>query len=295
MSKVLISIEGGLGKNVMFTSLLPEIHKKWDEIYVISPYYDVFQCCPDVAAAFPMGHPSLYQLVLQDDIDVMWREPYSNNKFIKKQVHLFDAWREEFGLDPAPEDHFAKPSPLKNTIDVYQGFPDLRGLIKKFREDNPKYMFVQFTGGQSPLQMMEGYNPHNEALKRNYFRYQELVDLLREKYPDTKIFNFNLKNELQIEGTHQVEIPYLCYVELAKTAERIVCTDSSLQHLCTQSGVDGTIIWGETKPEHFGYSFYKNINSKDVLNSQPYFKPMGSIPAICKFPTPEEIMTVVES
>lgn len=276
----------------MFTSLLPEIHKKWDEIYVISPYYDIFQCCPDVDAAFPMGHPSLYQLVLQDDIDVMWREPYSNSDFIKKKVHLFDAWRAELGL-PKNELDYSKPSSLRNTIDVYRGFPDMKSAIDKFREDHPKYMFVQFTGGQSPLSMIKDYNIHNECLRRNYLRYQELVNLLKAEYPDTEIINYNLRNELSIEGTTQYEMTYLMYSELAKTAERIVCTDSSLQHLCTNADIPGTIIWGETQPEHFGYSFYNNVKSRNLINSQPYFKPMGSIPAICNFPSPEEVMESV--
>ena len=63
MKKCLLNVEGGLGKNVMFTSILEEFKTKkgYDEIYVISPYFDVFKCCPSVTDAFPPSQNNLYQ------------------------------------------------------------------------------------------------------------------------------------------------------------------------------------------------------------------------------------------
>ena len=47
MKKCLINVDGGLGKHVMFTSILEEFKEKkgYDEIYVISSYFDVFKSC----------------------------------------------------------------------------------------------------------------------------------------------------------------------------------------------------------------------------------------------------------
>ena len=104
MKKCLINVEGGLGKNVMLTAILRELkeQKGYDEIYVISPYHDVFKACSVVTDAFQPGFGTLYQeLVLDPNCDVLWKEPYSNQRFIKKQCHLFEAWAEEFGIELA--------------------------------------------------------------------------------------------------------------------------------------------------------------------------------------------------
>ena len=149
--KCLINVEGGLGKNIMLTSILKELKEKgeYDEVYVISPYHDVFKVCSAVTDAFQPGLGTLYQeLVLDPDCDVLWKEPYSNQKFIKKECHLFDAWAAEFGIT------------LVNNADTYtpcldkivEEYPALRQIAdEKMNEWNHNFCLVQFTGGQSPL------------------------------------------------------------------------------------------------------------------------------------------------
>ena len=292
--KCLIAVEGGVGKNVMLTSIMSQLKKKYNEIYVITPYVDAFKCCPEVTDCFPMGpqSASLYhELVLSDDCDVLWREPYSNQHFIKKQTHLFNAWLEEYGFEKGPEG----PSNLVPSIDVESGFPEIAEDAKKEAEALGKFIMVQFCGGQSPLAPNEKYDWHQEAIKRNYFKAQELVDKLKAAYPDTTIIHYALPTEPQLRNTKLYQKPFIWYAEMAKYAMKVVCTDSSLQHLSTGKCKDVTVIWGETRPEHFGYSINKNICAKNVYNGQPYFKPMGASPALVTFPTPDEVMEVVAS
>lgn len=297
--KCVVTVEGGLGKNVMFTAMLKELAKKYEKIYVLSPYFDVFKACPYVTDAFPMGQVStLYQqLCLSDDCDVLWKEPYTNQKFIKKQVHLFDAWAEELGItlsqkamDMTPEISRYTELPLVKT--------QTEELLKQL--NGQKFILIQLCGGQSPLApqldkdgKLIPYNDHNEGLKRNYYRGQELVDLLKKAYPEHRILHFALPNEPSYEGADKVQAPYLVFHELCKHADKVVCTDSSLQHLATGVCKDVTVIWGETRPEHFGYACNKNICAKNVMNSQPYFRPLGASPAFVDFPTPEEVLKVV--
>jgi len=299
MKKCLINVDGGLGKNVMLTSILQEFKDKcgYEEVYVISPYFDVFKACPAVTGAFPPGQGTLYQeLVLDDDCDVYWKEPYSNQKFIKKQCHLFEAWAEELGFEL---DNPTEYTPRLDKIETE--FPQVKQAADKYLDEwNHNFCIVQFNGGQSPLGPMRDqngnpmpYNDHQEAIKRNYFKGERIVQLLKEKYPDTTVVHFALPNEPSIEGAIKIEVPYLAYHLLAKEAKAIVCTDSSLQHLSTGVNDNVTVIWGETRPEHFGYSCNRNICAKHVLNSQPYFKPLGISPSIVRMPEPEEVMECV--
>lgn len=300
MKKCLINVEGGLGKHVMFTSILQEFKEKkgYDEIYVISPYYDVFKCCPSVTEAFPPMQGTLYQeLVLDPDCDIYWKEPYSNQKFIKKECHLFEAWAEELGFSlDKPGNQY-----VPNLSNIENEFPELFNLAQeKMKELNNNYIIVQFNGGQSPLSPMvdENGNPivysaKNESIKRNYFKGQQIINELKEKYPDTTVVHFALPNEPSYDNSVKLEMPYLAYRILAKSAKAIITTDSSLQHLATGVNQNITVIWGETRPEHFGYEVNQNIAAQHVLNSQPYFKPLGVSPSIVKMPEPDIIISSV--
>lgn len=297
MSKCLITVDGGMGKNVMFTSILPVIKEKYDEVYVLSGYFDIFKACPYVTDAFPYGQSNLYQdIALDEDCDIFWRDPYNNPKFIKKQIHLFDAWLEELGFEPrGTEWCMQQTAHLEN---LHKFCPTIDADIAKLIQPGEKYMIVQFCGGQSPLRMpgqeVPKYDDRVEGIKRNYHDAQELINKLHETYPGEKIIHFALDNEPSY--VHAIKlgmIPYLYYHELAKNATRIVCTDSSLQHLSAGANNNVTVIWGETRPEHFGYSCNKNICAKNVKNTQPYFRPLGASPAIVRFPTVDEVMEVI--
>ena len=297
MKKCLISVEGGLGKNVMLTAILREVKEKrgYDEMYVISPYHDVFKCCDAVTDAFQPGLGALYQeLVLDPDCDVLWKEPYSNQRFIKKQCHLLEAWAEEFGIElDRPGDEY-----VPNLVKLENEFPIIADLaMQKVTEWQNNYCLVQFNGGQSPLSPQKDqqgniipYHSTQEAIKRNYFKGQEIVGLLKAKWKGATIVCYALPNEPPLPGTVRVEIPYLTYHILARFAKEVICIDSSLQHLSAGVKENTTVIWGETRPEHFGYKWHRNVCAKNVLNSQPYFKPLGVSPSLVKMPDPKEVV-----
>lgn len=297
MKKCLINVEGGLGKNIMLTSILPNLKAQngYDEIYVISPYHDVFKACPVVTDAFQPGLGTLYQeLVLDPECDVLWKEPYSNQRFIKKQCHLFEAWAEEFGFE-LPSNPTTYTPHLEN---LEKEYPHLRKIAdEKMNEWKRNFCLVQFTGGQSPLGPMKDQNGNpmpymnaQEAIKRNYAKGEQVVRLLKEKWPGAVIIHFGLPNEPSVNGAIKVEIPYLTYRLLAAEAKEIVCIDSSLQHLAAGVNDNVTVVWGETRPEHFGYSCNRNVTAEHVFNSQPYFKPLGVSPSIVRMPEPEELV-----
>ena len=168
---------------------------------------------------------------------------------------------------------------------------------EKIKELNNNFILVQFCGGQSPLGLQRDgngnlpmYDDHQEALKRNYYKGQLIIDAIKNKNPDSTIVHFSLPNEPSYNNAVKFEMPYLTYYLLAKAAKAVVTTDSSLQHIATGACKNVTVIWGETRPEHFGYECNKNICAKNVLNSQPYFKPLGISPSIVTMPEPQEIL-----
>ena len=212
---------------------------------------------------------------------------------------MFDAWAAEFGITLADKADTYIPCLDK----VVEEYPALRQIAdEKMNEWNHNFCLVQFTGGQSPLtpQRDQQGNPvpymnAQEAIKRNYAKGEQVVQLLKEKWPDTTVVHFGLPNEPSVNGAIKIEVPYLTYRLLAAEAKEIICIDSSLQHLATGVNDNVTVIWGETRPEHFGYACNRNVAAKHVLNSQPYFKPLGVSPSIVRMPEPEELVIKPET
>lgn len=266
--KCLITCEGGTGKSIMMTALMPEIRKKYeDAVYVVSPYYDVMKSCSYVTDAFPFGVPSIYESIKSDpDIEIIWKDPYNNSRFIRKGIHLFDAWRLELGLVLESEfDEYVKNNPDRNNIsavldNVGISFPqviqDAQNEVSRLGDH--KFIIVQFTGGQSPLQVGPEYQNINEGIKRNYYRGQEIINELKRKYPEFTIIHYALPNEPRFQNTVMYQKSYLWYYEMLKHAYGVVTIDSSLLHMAASAVKDNPTlkvvsIWGETRPEHFGY------------------------------------------
>lgn len=290
--RCLITVEGGTGKSVMLTAIMPELAKYYNEIYVVSPYFTVFKACSYVTDSFPMNQASsLYQeLVLDENTDILWKEPYSNSDFIRKKCHLFDAWASEFKIKLSKKATLYTPVLDK----IPEVFPEIYTMVMNELPKLGKFILVQFCGGQSQYgNPQQPYTTQFEAIKRNYHEELKLMNTLKATYQDCNIVHYGLPNEPTYDGTIKLNMDFLAYRLLAEYAFKVVCIDSSLQHLSTGACKDVTVIWGETRPEHFGYDCNKNICAKNVLNSQPYFKPLGVSPSIVKMPSVEEVMNEV--
>ncbi|MHA1304776.1 MAG: glycosyltransferase family 9 protein [Candidatus Heimdallarchaeaceae archaeon] len=278
----LFVVEGGLGKSIIALSLLKPLKKKYQKVYVLVAYPDIFQYAGLVDGVFLFGSHIYNELILQDDVEVLWREPYNNNDFIKKRAHILEAWTNELDLKKEEIDYDFTFDNLPN---------DLLKETEKIKNDiNGDYLIIQFTGGQSPINPQDKYI---EVLKRNYPYPQELIDKLSEIYSSTTILNFSLPNENNYQKTIRLEAPYLYYVDLLKEAKAVICIDSSLQHISKVANKQAIVLWGETRPKHFGWKKHINL-AKPVFNSAPYFKPLGQSPAIVEFAKPDEVINKLD-
>jgi hypothetical protein len=93
-------IEGGLGKNVAATALLPSLAKKYKDrkIVVVASYPEVFLNHPDVFRVYRVGMTAYFyeDFILGKDTLVFRHEPYFQTGHILKQKHLVQNWAELF-------------------------------------------------------------------------------------------------------------------------------------------------------------------------------------------------------
>ena len=256
-------VEGGVGKCTAFTALIPELKKK-SEVQIYTPYLGCFGGNPDVKMAFegtiPLAHPD----IMASD-NLYYSEPYKSNFQFGKQ-HLIESYCELHGVK--------FKSSMKPKIYTEQYKEKVAEWLKVNKIG--KYILIQLSGGQPQM----GFNPNNQYTNinpnRNYpnFLAQQVVNMLREEYPDTSIINCVLPNEPHYQGTIRCDLHWTHLHEMLKDSEGFIAIDSCLQHFSASAEKHGVVIWGSTRWTQFGYSHNKNLqfHMKDDWDETKYLE-----------------------
>lgn len=258
-------VEGGIGKCVSFTSLIPKLAEKaGGPIQVVTPYVDVFANNPLVQMCYDGGSISLEDpRILQSD-NIYYAEPYKSN-FVKGDEHLVQSYCKAFNVD---FDVNMKPQMFTT---------HLKDDVEKWKKEagiKKKYFLVQFTGGQTPLNF-NAANPYQSSNPgRNYPQYfaQGIINAFAQAYPDTTIIDVTLPNEGLYENTVKCDLPYPYLNELLKDSLGFIGIDSCLQHFAASSGVPGTVLWGNTRWTQFGWMHNKNMSYHDKNKANTWYK-----------------------
>ena len=256
-------VEGGVGKCTAFTALIPQLRKK-SEVQIYTPYLGCFGGNPDVKMAFegtiPLAHPD----IMASD-NLYYSEPYKSNFQFGKQ-HLIESYCELHGVK--------FKSSMKPKIYTEQYKEKVAEWLKVNKIS--KYILIQLSGGQPQM----GFNPNNQYTNinpnRNYpnFLAQQVVNMLREEYPDTSIINCVLPNEPHYQGTIRCDLHWTHLHEMLKDAEGFIAIDSCLNHFSASAEKHGVVIWGSTRWTQFGYSHNKNLqfHMKDDWDETKYLE-----------------------
>ena len=259
-------VEGGVGKCVAFTSLIPKLRKK-SEVQIYTPYIDCFANNPDVKLALEESLPLKEPRIMASD-NIFYSEPYKSNFQFGKQ-HLIHSYCELHNVD---FDISMKPK-------IYTEHH--KDSVKEWLDKNEikKYILIQFSGGQPKWNYADGVQYQNINPNRNYqpFLAQQVINILLEEYKDTTIINCVLPNEPHYQGTIRCDLHWSQIHELLKGAEGFISIDSCLQHFSASAEKHGVVIWGSTRWTQFGYSHNKNLqfhmenkwNEKKFIDNDP--------------------------
>jgi len=241
-------VEGGVGKCVAFTSLIPKLRKK-SEVQIYTPYIDCFAGNPNVKLALEETLPLQDPRIMASD-NIYYSEPYKSNFQFGKQ-HLIESYCE---LHNVEFDKFMKP---KIYTDRH------KDSVKEWLDKNEikKYILIQLSGGQSKWNYADNVQYQNINPNRNYqpFLAQQLVNMLLEEYKDTTIINCVLPNEPHYQGTIRCDLHWSQIHEMLKGSEGFISIDSCLNHFSASAKKHGVVIWGSTRWTQFGYSHNKNL------------------------------------
>jgi|DEB0MinimDraft_6_1074348.scaffolds.fasta_scaffold41015_3 ADP-heptose:LPS heptosyltransferase len=266
-------VEGGIGKCTAFTSLIPKLKQK-SEVQIYTPYIDCFANNPDVKLVLEQTLPIQDPRIMASN-NIYYCEPYKSNFQFGKQ-HIIESYCEHHGVE------FDKSMTPKLYTEQYKEAVDKWLKEYKFykgdgtleQKEIEKYILVQFSGGQPKA----GFNANNQYTNinpnRNYqpFLAQQVINYLKEEYPDTIIIDCTLPNEPSYMNTIKCDLHFAQIHELLKGAEGFISIDSCLQHFSASAEKHGVVIWGSTRWTQFGYSHNKNLqfHMKDKWNEEKF-------------------------
>ena len=263
-------IEGGVGKCVFFSSLIPKLAEK-EKIITLSSYPDIFENNPYIYRSLSRGTPYVWEdFIMKEENNVIFYDPYFHPDFIKRKIHVLDAYSQGLNI----------PYTKEMLPELYLS-NDLKKDAEKFYNETGEFIIIQFNSGQSPI----GTNLQQEfkwsGFKREYpiEQAEKLIELIKEKYPKLTIVNYSLPNEttFNLKDTLRLNAPYLFYAALLEKAQTFIGINSSLTHFAAAMKKKGIVLWGGTSPEQWGYDIHTNISGdcESLYCSRPYLRELG--------------------
>jgi hypothetical protein len=240
-------IEGGLGKNIAATALLPALAKQYKtrKIVVVASYPEVFLNHPEVYRVYRVGMTAYFyeDFILSKDTLVFRHEPYFQTGHILKQKHLIENWAELLGLS------YKKQLPNMHFNMVQK---QLSGLWQRQKP----VLLIQTNGG-----MYQG-QPLNYTWTRDM--PIDLALYIVDKFKnDYHIIQLTRQGSYQLEGVEiaDQQMTNMELFGLVAASEKRFLIDSCLQHTAAALNLPSTVFWIGTSPENFGYDMHTNIKA----------------------------------
>ena len=246
-------VEGGLGKCIAFSALIPKLVQKNNaKIRIYTPYPEVFIENPNVEWVLDQNTINIDHEYIQESDDIVYVEPYKSD-FVKGKKHLIQSYADLLGVTWDSDEH---PKLYTDYVANELKTTFKKGKVKK------DYIIVQFSGGQSSVDWENNsyYKSGDEGRNYNSFFAQRLINLIHEKYPNLSILNYSLPNEPHYENTIKFAMKNSHWHEALKKATGFISIDSSLQHMAASTGTKGIVLWGSTRWTQFGYKRNCNLN-----------------------------------
>lgn len=257
---LILQIEGGIGKNIVATSVVRALSNKYPDrkIIIITSHIDIWMCNPRIHKVLEFGKTSyFYQDYIHNrNTILMLQDPYRCEDYIYNRKHLSQIWCEMYDVKWDGE----KPELFFTNLE----FDFLQNLIKK---DRPIFL-IQSSGGSES-------QPHKYSWARDIPPKiaQEIVDEMSKDY---RVIQIRRKDQLGLNNCESLSLnPRQLSLSIMLSDKRLFI-DSFMQHASSAFGLESTVIWIANDPKVLGYQTNKNIliNFKggDLRNSiyQPY-------------------------
>jgi len=260
-------IAGGLGKCILFSSLISKLAKRdKNKISIMcpQPFIEVFLYHKAVQNVIPL-HTDPNQIMdykLKDYVDnITYIEPYYS-EYWYHETHIINCFEKLCNLDIS-----AEPDKIPNEVYTILENQD---YVKKLKEtiEGP-YIILQLEGGTAPGVKKEYHD------SREYRNKKEIVDALLKNFPkhwviivSTDQHNYDAEIFKKHRVAHIENENILSLVAAIKNADSFVSIDSMVPHaaFAFDKRVNGICLWNTTTPISLGHAGNINLQSEKLAS-----------------------------
>ncbi len=245
-------IEGGIGKNILATSVVSSLKTSDPErkIIIVSAWPQVWFNNPDVYQIYPFGHIANFykNYINNQDVKIYRHDPYHSEDYILNRKHLIIIWCDLIGVKwngKGPRLYF---SPL-----------EVEYLKIKMLENVTKPIFILHTNGG-------GGNSRPYSWYRD-LPYQNSIDIVNYFKNDYHIYQIGYEGQDLIEGCHRLFLDTREILGSILFSSKRLLIDSFTQHASAALGIKSVVCWIGNSSDVLGYN--TNINVRP--NIEPVY------------------------
>ncbi len=194
-NKVVVQIEGGIGKHIALSSLLPYFAKKYNSIIVLSAYPEIFDNLPYVHRSIHFEVPYAYEEYIKDADDIVFPCGYRDSDFRLRRCSLLQAACRSVNIEYDTE----LMTPHLEFSQIEQNY------ARQIKKDLGHFIMIQAVGGNNP------FNPPSPSQNMHkdwdLETAEKFVSDFQVIYPNIQVINYALSTECTIKGTIKIAAP----------------------------------------------------------------------------------------
>lgn len=236
-------IEGGIGKNILSTSVVSSLKKSDPErkIIVVCAWAEVWFNNPNVYKVYPFGNLAHFHksYIQGKDVKIYRHDPYFQEDYILKRKHLIQTWCDL--CDVEYDGSFPR---------IYLNPLEIEATKIQLKLDKP-IMLIHANGGGG-----------NQKLPYSWYRdlpYMNGVDVVNEFKDEYNIYQIAKDNQPLLPNVTKLSLPLRHLFASFLFSKKRLLIDSFSQHICAALQLPSTVVWIGNKPEILGYKMHTNI------------------------------------
>ncbi len=243
---VIFSVSGGIGKNIVGTSVVQSIKVKYPEhdLVVVSPYPEVFLNNPNVHRIFKSGvTPYFMEDYIKEDTVVLMSDPYQHGSFVHKNKHLSEVWCDTFNIEH-----------ISTNTELFLTKSEIQFAREKFTRQKPIFV-IQTNGGTAGGKWSYSWArdiPNNQA--------QQIVNIMTETH---YVFHIRRQDQPALNNCEAVHADFRELFGLISISDKRLFNESFGYHAAAAFNLPSTVCFIGTKPEVYSYPIHDNIKPKD--------------------------------
>ena len=242
--KILLGIEGGIGKNVAATGAVNTAVQQGHQVDVITAWPQVWQGNPHVNKVWEWGKAEYLSSKVKYYDKIIFDDPYRQTKFLKNELNLAGTWNwmiNEIAESTIPAIYLNKAEQLY-----------VEELLKDIKKP---IMVVQTNGGTNA-----GYSWTRDI------PLEEAVEMLTPFVDEYEIIHLRGDNQLELTGIkHTAPLNIRQALVVLRMSEKRLLIDSVYQHAAAAFELPSVVLWAMTEPQKFGYELHTNIESNKPM------------------------------